>query len=59
MPRAKIAIAPIEAARRECRASPTSRQAQVVASLLGMHPSTVYRLSSRFLKDPDGYAHDL
>jgi hypothetical protein len=37
----------------------TSRQAQVVASLLGVQPSTVYRLSSRFVKNPDGYFHDL
>jgi len=37
----------------------TGSQAQVVAGLLGMHPSTVYRLCSRFLKDPNGYSHDL
>jgi hypothetical protein len=35
------------------------RQAQVVAGLLGVHPLTVYRLSSRFLKDPNGNSHDL
>jgi len=37
----------------------TGSQAQVVAGLLGMHPSTVYRLRSRFLKDPKGYSYDL
>jgi hypothetical protein len=37
----------------------THRQAQVAEGLLGLHPSAVYCLSSRFLKDPNGYSHDL
>jgi hypothetical protein len=37
----------------------TRRQAQVAEGLLGLHPSAVYYLSSRFLKDPNGYSHDL
>jgi hypothetical protein len=37
----------------------TVSQAQVVAGLLGIYPSTVYRLRSRFLKDPSRYSRDL
>ena len=37
----------------------TDRQAQVVARLLTVHPSTVYRLRSRFLKDLNRYSRDL
>jgi len=37
----------------------TGSQAQVVAGLLGMHPSTVCRLRSRFLKGLNGHSHDL
>jgi hypothetical protein len=37
----------------------THRQAQVAEGLLGVHPLAVYCLSSRFLKDPNGYSHDL
>jgi putative transposase len=37
----------------------TGSQAQVVAGMLGMHSSTVYRLRSRFLKGLNGYPHDL
>ncbi|MEI6548454.1 MAG: hypothetical protein WCN85_15665 [Burkholderiales bacterium] len=37
----------------------TGRQAQVVAGLLGMRLSTVYRLRSWFLKGQEGYSYDL
>ena len=37
----------------------THRQTQVAEGLLGVNLSTVYRLSIRFLKDLNGYFHDL
>ena len=37
----------------------TCRQAQVAGGLLGVHPSTVRRLRRRFLKEQNGYSHDL
>jgi hypothetical protein len=37
----------------------TRRQAQVAEGLLGVHPSMVHRLRSRFLTDLTRYSHDL
>ena len=37
----------------------THRQEQVAEGSLGVHLSALYCLSSRFLKDPNGYSRDV